>query len=384
MEKKYKTGVLYISNDDRVMAGASHSLYNMIESVRGSIEPIVLVAEGGETYDFFTAHGVECIIVPFLQLYYFVDDRNPVTKALRYVKHIVDFERSEKQCAEQVCQILRGKNIQVVHSNSTIMTVGVRIAKRLGAKHVWHVREFLDIDFQIKPFRGRKRLERQVWKADAVIGITSQIYAHWHLEKAKYSYILWNAVRKKQEISYDDNKSNYFLFCCARLSDTKGADAAVRCFGESGLAQQGFQLKMVGICSDEYRKKLDGIAKKYGCEEQIVYLGYQNDIKPYMSKARAFLMTSLNEGMGRTTVEAMFFGSPVIARHSGGTVDFMKDKETGFFFENEDECVTMMKKLAVETPTEVIEAAQQLAVQSFSEEEYGKKILNIYKTVING
>lgn len=379
-----KMCVLYISNDDRVMAGASHSLFNMICSVRDKIEPVVLMAEEGETYDFFTSHGIECIIVPFLQLYYFVEDKNPVTRVLRYIKHIYEFEKAEKRCAEEVSHRLVGRNVQIVHSNSTIMTVGIRIARRLDAKHVWHVREFLDLDFQITPFRGRMRLEGQVRNTDAVIAITNQVYRHWKLDKAPHSYVLWNAVRKKSEVCYEVEKEPSFLFCCARLSDQKGTNVAVECFGKSGLASKGFQLRIIGICSEEYREKLNSIAKQYGCEEQIVYLGYQSDIKPYMSKARAFLMTSLNEGMGRTTVEAMFFGCPVIARHSGGTVDFMKDGETGYFFENEDECVVLMNKLAAETPTKVIDAAQQLAVQSFSEEEYGKKILNIYHTVING
>ena len=378
-----KLTALYISNDDRVMAGASHSLYNMILSVRECVEPVVLVAEPGQAYDFFTSHGIECIIAPFLQLYYFVNDRNPITKRLRYVKHIYDFERAEDSCAKMVAETLKDRNVKIVHSNSTIMTVGIKIARRLGAKHVWHVREFLDADFHIEPFRGRKRLNSQVWQADATIAITRQIYSHWHLDKCRRSYTMWNAVRSLSEVCYDEAKENYFLFCCARLSDNKGADFAVECFGKSGLARKGYLLKIIGICSETYRRRLDAIANQYGCYEQVIYLGYQTDVKPFMSKARAFLMTSLNEGMGRTTVEAMFFGCPVIARHSGGTVDFMRDKETGFFFDTDEQCVKLMKQVACETPTGVILSAQELARTSFSEEAYGEKLLQIYHKVLN-
>lgn len=379
-----KIPVLYISNDDRVMAGASYSLFNMIRSVMDKIEPVVLVAEDGDVYKFFTSHKIECIIVPFLQLYYFVNDKNPITRALRYVKHIYEFEKAENECVEKVFQRLKDRNVQIVHSNSTIITVGIKIAHQLGAKHIWHVREFLDLDFQIKPFRGRRRLEHQVHQADAAIAITRQVYNHWRLDRALRSCVLWNAVRKKADACFEKNKEHFYLFCCARLSDSKGADVAVKCFGLSGLASKDYQLRLIGLCDEGYRKKLDAIAKQYGCEEQVIYLGYQSDIKPYMSKAKAFLMTSLNEGMGRTTIEAMFFGCPVIARHSGGTVDFMKDGETGFFFEKEAECVALMKRLAEETPANVIHAAQQLAIECFSEEEYGKNILNIYQDVIDG
>jgi glycosyltransferase involved in cell wall biosynthesis len=194
---------------------------------------------------------------------------------------------------------------------------------------------------------------------------------------------MWNAVRSITEVCYEESKENYFLFCCARLSDNKGADFAVECFGKSGLARKGYLLKIIGICSETYRRRLDAIANQYGCYEQVIYFGYQTDVKPFMSKARAFLMTSLNEGMGRTTVEAMFFGCPVIARHSGGTVDFMRDKETGFFFDTDEQCVKLMKQMACETPTGVILSAQELARTSFSEEAYGEKLLQIYHKVLN-
>jgi glycosyltransferase involved in cell wall biosynthesis len=378
-----KIAVLYISNDDRVMAGASHSLFNMIQSVKEYVEPIVLVAEDGQVYDFFTAHGIESIVVPYLQLYYFVTDRNPITRSLRFLKHIYDFEKAENDCVKQVYELLKGRDVKIVHSNSTIMTVGIKIAQRLGAKHIWHVREFLDLDFQVTPFRGRKRLEKQVWKADATIAITHQIDEHWQLDKCKRHYVLWNAVRKQSEKCFVQDKDQSFLFCAARLSDMKGADFALLCFGKSGLANHGYQLKLIGQYTEEYKRKLDDIAKQYSCEEQIIYLGYQKDVKPFMSKASAFMMTSLNEGMGRTTVEAMFFGCPVIARRSGGTVDFMQDKVTGFFFDTEEECINLMERTVENMPGDIITAAQELAVNSFSEEVYGKKILEIYQDVIN-
>lgn len=35
-------------------------------------------------------------------------------------------------------------------------------------------------------------------------------------------------------------------------------------------------------------------------------------------------MTSVNEGLGRVTIEAMFYGCLVVARHTGGTLEFLK------------------------------------------------------------
>ncbi len=63
-----------------------------------------------------------------------------------------------------------------------------------------------------------------------------------------------------------------------------------------------------------------------------------------MSRAIAFLMCSENEGLGRVSIEAMFYGCLVIGRNSGGTKDFVFDGKTGLLFNDMDGCVSAMQK----------------------------------------
>ena len=105
-------------------------------------------------------------------------------------------------------------------------------------------------------------------------------------------------------------------------------------------------------------------------------------MKPYFSKAIAFVNPSINEGMGRTTAEAMFYGCPIIAHASGGTLDLIKHGETGFLFKTVEECVELMKKVCYTNQDEVILRAQAFAMQNLSIENYGKKILKVYNTVL--
>ncbi len=78
----------------------------------------------------------------------------------------------------------------------------------------------------------------------------------------------------------------------------------------------------------------------------------------------------------------MFYGCPVIARHSGGTLDFMTDQKTGCFFNTTEECADLMVKLSENTPMNIIDNAHDLARNSFSEESYGKEIMKIYRKVL--
>ena len=86
--------------------------------------------------------------------------------------------------------------------------------------------------------------------------------------------------------------------------------------------------------------------------------------------------------MGRVTIEAMFYGCPVIARNSGGSADILESRRTGFLFDSIGECAGYMRRVAEALPEEMILAAQREAVSHYSEENYGEKILQVYHKVL--
>ena len=115
----------------------------------------------------------------------------------------------------------------------------------------------------------------------------------------------------------------------------------------------------------------------------LVFPGFCEDIQEHMLRASAFLMTSRSEGLGRVTIEAMFCGCPVIARRSGGSLDIIEDRITGFLFDTEEQCANLISAMAMNTPQEVVEAAADRAVSGFSEESYGQRVLSIYHSVLS-
>ena len=377
--------VLYIVHDTE-LAGTSLSTLNMIRSLRQEVQPIVLLPAEGAVSRLYRSQGVECIIEKFPINWSFLKCGRNVLRYLYYdYLQTRQFINDEKRSFGRIFPLLKDRNIQIVHSASSVITIGVRLSKALHAKHVWHVREFMDLDFHIKPQLGFAYTGYLIRKSDYAIAITRAVYEHWHLQRIHdRSCYLWNAIRPESEISYDGNKENYFLFCSGNLTVEKGVDAAVRAFGMSGVADKGFRLKVVGRGSESQVEDLKKIAAHYHCEDAVCFLGFCNDVKPLMSKARGFLMTSLNEGLGRTTIEAMFYGCPVIARHSGGTVDFLRDGDNGYFFNTEEECAQLIRQLAARVPTDVISRAHSFVRSHFTEEVYEQEMMKIYRRVMGG
>ncbi len=373
--------VLYISHESKEIAGATLSLYNLIHSVEERVEPVVLLDRKDVVYDFFQEKGITCLVFPFKRVLY---NYGVVKRILLYIPRLVRDSYSNYRCLQFVRNQLGDQGVDIIHSNSSAITVGEYLAKHLGVKHVWHVREFLDKDFHFHPFGGMDRLQKRINRADACIAITSQVAQHWNMSGTN-THVIWDAVRKEEDVCAIFPKEKYFLFCCASLSDTKGTDTAVKAFCMSGLSQKGYNLKMVGNCTEEYKEKLVHIIQSFSGDmmEHIEFLGYQKDITPLMKKATAFLMCSHNEGLGRVTIEAMCYGCPVIARYSGGTVDYLKDGETGFFFTHDEQCASLMKEVSsMSTPT-TIYAANDFFKHHFAEEVYGIQINRIYQELLS-
>jgi glycosyltransferase involved in cell wall biosynthesis len=167
------------------------------------------------------------------------------------------------------------------------------------------------------------------------------------------------------------------------LTDAKGTREAVVAFAKSGVAEDGYALKLIGACTEEYRKSLDETICEYEVADSVEYVPLQKDVKPYLEKATGYIMTSKYEGMGRTTAEAMFYGCPVITHASGGTLDMVKDGETGNLYETIDECAELIKKACATNQEEMILRAQEFAINNLSQEAYGPKIIEVYKQVLN-
>jgi len=376
--------VLYVTFASNNFDGATYSLLDLIKSVRNHVHPIVMVGSKGCVYDYFTDHGIECIVSDFKE-----DLVGKPIKIHQYIKYLVKFipnhivyNRENRRCVENVSRLLEGRNIDIVHINNTVMSVGYDIAKRLNAKVVWHLRGFMDLDFGWMPLRGWKRYYETLKLTDAVIGITKPVLDHFVTPGSKNAYVISDAVRNREDIDLVMPKEKYFLFCAGLLTEQKGCGFAIRAFAKSGLASQGYKLKIIGDATPKYMLQLNKIIAENNLHDSIEFIGRTNNVREYMKKATAFLMCSLNEGLGRVSIEAMFYGCLVIARNSGGTTDFVFDNKTGILFNNMNECASALQRCVQEDFQHILRRAQKFVQDNFSVENYGPKIMKVYNQIL--
>ena len=377
-----KVTVLYVSIDSS-MGGSTASLYNLIDGISDRVSPVVLFPEFGPGYDWFTEHGIECYVYPFVKLYQFKRNhfRDVWNRPWRW--HRIKKVRMDLKCALYMKKKLRGRKVSIVHSNTSPSDIGVFLAWLFGAKHIWHVRECLDLHMNAEIYGGMPRLIAEINKADARIAVSSFVASHWQM-KPESTYVIYDAARSISEATYNSGKDKFVLFSSYYITEQKGSRIAVEAFGNSHLSDEGFDLLFVGNCKEEYRQSLLETAARFDCYDNIKFIPCQRDVKPFFEKASVFLMSSKAEGLSRVVSEAMFFGCPVLASsESGGALDQVIDGETGFVFHSIEECAALLRKICLNDNESIILRASSFAKEFLSNEVYSMKIRNVYGRLLN-
>jgi glycosyltransferase involved in cell wall biosynthesis len=121
---------------------------------------------------------------------------------------------------------------------------------------------------------------------------------------------------------------------CGRLSPEKGQHHLIEL--AQMLKEKGVRFKILIAGEGKLKEKLKQLAISKGVEEQVVFLGFMNNLKSFYEKIDLFILTSKWEGFGFVLVEAMSYKKPVVAFDIKSTAEIIVNNQTGFLAENEN------------------------------------------------
>ena len=281
-------------------------------------------------------------------------------------------------------EIARKEKVDFIHTNVGPIHAGYEAARRLGIHHVWHIREYGDKEFHIHEWPSTESFKRTLAK-DYTIHITQDIRRHNKLEDNPKAYVVYNGVRKHDDVHFDKDKENYFL-CASQMGRSKGHIDAIRVFSVFYKKHPTWKLRIIGRGGEKgYIEELKKLIKMGSVEDAVTLEGHKSNVTDYMRKAKALLVPSYNEGFGRMTAEASFAGTMVIGRNTGGTLEIM-EKTGGIMFSNDDEFLAAMEKVASMSESEYKEKvlkSQRIAQELYAEESYVENVYKVYIGVLN-
>ncbi len=108
-----------------------------------------------------------------------------------------------------------------------------------------------------------------------------------------------------------------------RLTRLKGQDVFVKALGL--LKHAEYQALLIGDTEDNpgFTEELRDLARQNGLEHRLAFVGYCDDMPAALLLADIVVSASSNEpeAFGRTTIEAMAMGQPVVATAHGGSME---------------------------------------------------------------
>jgi glycosyltransferase involved in cell wall biosynthesis len=120
---------------------------------------------------------------------------------------------------------------------------------------------------------------------------------------------------------------DFIVGTVARLAKEKDFETYLRAVAIARTKLPALRSVIVG--EGPLRAHLEAFASSLRLGDFVCFLGERKDVEELIQCFDAFLLTSIIEGMPNVVMESQLLGVPVVATEAGGTVDLIRQGETG-------------------------------------------------------
>lgn len=380
--------ILYIHTSN-IWGGATVALYRILLAMKNRGHDVYVVTNKSEGPFFEKLDSVG--IKHFehrLSLTIYPKVKNPLKWCWRTLRLLYRI-RDEKKFISKVIDIVKP---DIVHTNVGPFSQAYDICKKMSVPHVWHQREYQDLDFDMHFFPSWKVFNRKIKSMTSYnISITKGIFEYRKLRFDRDA-VIYDGVFSKQQIlrlKKNVHKENYILFA-GRVEEAKCPFDLLVAFSKFHKAYPNVRLLLAGSYFEEssYYQKCKQYVESMYLSDFVSFLGARMDIYDLMSKALMLVVPSRFEGFGFITAEAMLNRCVVVGRNTAGTKEQFDNglkysgKEIAYRFNNNDQLYECMVKAIDNDNREMIEAAYNCVTHLYNVEDNVCMLEAFYKKVL--
>lgn len=301
-----------------------------------------------------------------------------------------------------IWRIIKKYNPLIVHTHSSKAGLMGRLAAKLAGTpiivHTPHGHVFFGYfgPFKTKLFIIFEKLASRI--TDKIVALTNREKKDHILFKIAeedkfsviYSGIELNILKEssseekqnlKKELGIPEN--SLIVGTAGRLVPVKGPEFLVKAskYIISKYPDTYFMFTGDGPLEQDLKRK----ALEMGISDNIIFLGWRDDLAKIISIYDIFVLPSLNEGMGRVLVEAMALGKSIVASNVGGIPDLVIHGKNGFLVppKNPKELAKYIQVLLEDKDKrEKMGLAGKEMAYNFTSERMVEKIANLYKKLL--
>lgn len=334
--------ILFLNHSEKI-GGAERSLLDILKFInKERFYPVVVTSKEGQFFNAVKTLGIQTCIVSLPPTIFRLSRKDKLTSPLMGINIL----RLLKPILSLVWFIIR-EDIDVIYSNSLktdILAVAISFLTR--RKLIWHIRDMLPQGkiMRLFIFLGINYLDKIITNSD----FTASQFAHSPkiLSKIKHIYngldldifrpLDVDSLKKSTGLNRFANLVGIFSMFAPWKGHTcfiKAAELVVREKPDTGFLVAGDEIYDTSSVKKGYRQELEKLVKKSGLENNFIFVGYKDDIAEQMNLCDLVVSASLEpEPFGRTAIEAMACGKPVIVPRCGGFLETIIDEKTGVFF----------------------------------------------------
>jgi glycosyltransferase involved in cell wall biosynthesis len=376
-----------IINQSAELYGADKVILELIENFPEGYNPIIVLHEEGPLKIILEDLNIQVIKTSVIKV------KRGILKSSFFIKLpfevLISFYNIRKE--------LKGKKIDLIHSNATSVFIGAFYGFFFRIPHLWHVHEIIE-----KPKRIAQIYPHIIsFFSKSIIYNSKASYNHFvEIKKSicKKSKVVYNGQNRNQpllnsaerELFIQEhlgfNNSNIIIGLVGRINKWKGHILLLQTFCELLKIYPNIRLVFVGSPppnQEFYLDDLNHLISNYKLAGKIKIIPFQNEIWNYYDALDISVVPSTEpEPFGLVATESMLSMKPVVAANHGGLSEIVVDNETGYFFKPNDsnDLYKQLEKLIIDKDlrTKFGENGLKRVKENFSTKQYVTNIEEIY------
>lgn len=233
--------------------------------------------------------------------------------------------------ARKIVKIVKENNIKLIHTH-TGATHGLGLLTKIFLpKLKLVVSRRVDFHINKNPLSRRKYFSQKIDYFLTVSNRIKEVLIEDGVEPEKiitvYSGIdlnKFNEAGDKNKLlqEFQIPKDTVIIGNVAALVDHKDHETLLRAIHRI-QTEKSYIFFLVGAGELEF--KLKTLAKELDIEDKIIFTGFRNDIKDFYALFDIFTLTSKEEGLGTSVLDAMANKLPIVATNGGGIGEMLED-----------------------------------------------------------
>ncbi len=282
---------------------------------------------------------------------------------------------------------VKSENIDIIHANTLWDNpYGVLASRLAGVPLLCHLRSKVRVDMVRKYFLN---------SADAVISVSKKLAEPVEPLISGRLTVIYNGVDTKRfnpSVSRDTLRlelgvaeEEILVGLISRVDPLKGQKLFLEAARLVHKTHPNVKFLIAGGCGQKqawYAERIKAAVSSDTFNSFCFYLGHRENIEEVFSAIDISVLPSLEEGLGRTNIEAMALAKPVISTAVGGIPETITDGKNGFLipYDSLELALRLRTLIASDSLRKNMGlASRERAVNEFSVEKYVAGVFSVYE-----